>query len=88
MIGLFDWLKIGTGAVMGAMLCYPVAHYLGEREGRQEAATAALEKTVEAYKSREETDSRVENLDTVAICVELGVPIERCEAEFRAVAGD
>lgn len=86
MLGLFDGIKIGTGAVIGAMLCYPVAHYLGERDGRQAAAQAALQKTVEILQSRELTNAEINSSDAAALCEHFGLPDEeRIECVRRLV---
>lgn len=72
MIGLFDWLKLGTGAVVGAMLCYPVANYLGERQGRQEAAQAALETSIDILRERKLTDDQIQGMSDADLCAALG----------------
>lgn len=72
MIGLFDWLKLGTGAVVGAMLCYPVANYLGERQGRQEAAQAALKTSIDILRERKLTDDQIQGMSDADLCVALG----------------
>lgn len=73
MIGFFDALKVGTGAIVAAALVYPLAHHLGQSEGRRQVATAALEKTVELLQSRERTNAEISSSDAAALCAHLGL---------------
>ena len=52
MFGLLDYLKMGAGAVVGAVLVVVPAYTYGKHEGRQQAAVAALTASVKAVNSR------------------------------------
>ena len=73
MIGLLDAAKIAGGMALGAMIATPAAHYLGKREGRQEAAVAALEQSVKALRERSATDDEISRSDLAGLCRHLGL---------------
>lgn len=88
MLGFFDWLKIGSGAALGALLAAGPVYLYGKHEGRQQAAVAALEASVKAYKDRNHENAAVEALDPLALCVELGGLPDDCRAELRRLGED
>lgn len=67
------WLKIGVGAIIGASLLSFASFHLGKREGRQMAATEALEQTVQLFQSREKTDAEISSADAAALCGHFGL---------------
>lgn len=76
MFGLFDYLKIGVGALLGAALLMPVGYHLGKRAERNEAAVAALERTITVIREREQTDVEVSASDAADLCGSMGLPDE------------
>jgi hypothetical protein len=88
MLGLLDWLKIGTGAALGALVVSGPAYFYGAHNGRQQAAVAALEAVSQAYKDRTDENEAVEALNPGALCVELGGMPDDCAAELRRLAED
>jgi len=80
MIGLLDALKIGAGAILGAVLFAGPSYLYGVREGKTAAATAALEKTVELIQSRERTNAEISSADAASLCAHFELPdTERLE---------
>ncbi|MFC3209451.1 hypothetical protein, partial [Aquamicrobium soli] len=71
MFGLLDWLKIGAGAALGALVASGPAYLYGAHVGRQQAAVARLEADVDAYVKREGIDHEVDGMDRYRICLDL-----------------
>ncbi|MGB3899415.1 MAG: hypothetical protein WA973_12750 [Mesorhizobium sp.] len=88
MFGLLDWLKLGAGAALGAIIASGPAYLYGAHAGRQQAAVAALESVSKAYKDRTDENEAVEALNPGALCVELGGMPDDCAAELRRLAED
>src|SRR5690606_3090421 len=88
MFGLLDYLKIGVGAAMGALVVAGPLYLYGNHQGRQQAAVAALEASIKAYKDRSHENETVEALDPISLCIELGGLRADCEAELRRLGED
>jgi hypothetical protein len=73
MFGLLDYLKLGAGAVVGAVLTVMPAYYYGKHEGRQEAAVAALTASVKAVNSRNEINEDISASDAARLCADFGL---------------
>jgi hypothetical protein len=73
-IGLLDAAKIAGGIALGALIATPAAHYLGKREGRQEAAVAALETAVKDFTTKGKINGQVFSADAASLCADLGLP--------------
>lgn len=71
--GLFDYIKVGAGLIIGASLTFYPARWLGQSEGKQMAATAALSKSVEILRDRNAIDDQVSTSDAAALCSDLGL---------------
>lgn len=76
---MFDWLKIGAGAALGALVASGPAYLYGKHDGRQQAAVARLEADVDAYVKREGIDHEVDGMDRYRICLDLGGLPNDCE---------
>ncbi|HWK65410.1 MAG TPA: hypothetical protein VNS34_10740 [Rhizobiaceae bacterium] len=85
MFGLFDWLKIGAGALLGALVAAGPVYLLGNHQGRQEAAVAALQASLDAIQKREDINHEVDRADLIDICVELGGVLDDCRDQLRGV---
>jgi hypothetical protein len=85
MIRFFDWLKIGAGALVGALVVAGPVYLYGKHQGRQEAAVAALEASIKAIQKREDIDHEVDRADLIDICVELGGVRDDCRDQLRGV---
>lgn len=73
MIGLLDGLKIGAGAVLGAVLIAGPAYFYGHARGAVSAHTDALEKTVEIFQERELTNAEISRADAAHLCAHIGL---------------
>ena len=73
MFGLLDYLKMGAGAVVGAVLVVVPAYTYGKHEGRQQAAVAALTASVKAVNSRNETNEEISASDAARRCADFGL---------------
>lgn len=68
-----EWLKIGGGAVFGALLVSYPAILVGRHEGRQQAATAALETSVRVLRERNQINDQVSASNAAALCSSYGL---------------
>jgi hypothetical protein len=73
MFGLFNWLKIGGVAVLGALTAAGPVYLYGKSVGRQQAAVAALETSVEILRERNEIDDKISAADAAALCGDFGL---------------
>ncbi|NTF43059.1 hypothetical protein [Rhizobium rhizogenes] len=71
--GIFDYLKIGVGIVVGAALVFYPARWIGQGEGKQMAATAALSKSVKLLRERNVVNDQVSTADAASLCSDLGL---------------
>jgi len=72
-LGVFDLAKIGAGVALGAMLAFYPAILIGRSEGRQQAAAAALSKSVEILRERNAVNDEVSSSDASALCASMGL---------------
>jgi hypothetical protein len=73
MFGLLDWLKIGAGAALGALVASGPIYLLGTHNGRQQAAVSALESSVKALHQRDKIDDEISAADAAHLCGDLGL---------------
>ncbi|WP_054308564.1 hypothetical protein [Mesorhizobium sp. 1M-11] len=78
---MFNWLQIGAGAALGALVAFgPAYAYLyGKREGRQQAAVTALEATVKALHDRVEINASISTADAVDLCRDFGLSVDQAD---------
>lgn len=69
-----DVIKLPVAVALGAMLAFYPARWLGQSEGKQMAATAALTKSVQVLRERNTIDDEVSTSDAAALCADLGLP--------------
>jgi hypothetical protein len=69
-----EWLNIGAGVALGAMLATYPAILVGRHEGRQQAATEALESAVKRFAQKGKINGQVSSLDAAALCADFGLP--------------
>lgn len=79
MLGLFDWLKIGLGAVAGAAVVALPVYLTGKAAGRAAERVAQLEADVDAYVKREGIEDEVDGMDRYRICLDLGGLPDQCD---------
>jgi hypothetical protein len=72
-LGFLDAIKIGAGVALGAMLAVYPAILIGRHEGRQQAATAALSKSVEILRKRNDINDQVSTSDASVLCASMGL---------------
>ncbi|QWW77483.1 hypothetical protein [Agrobacterium pusense] len=71
-----NWLKIAAGGLLCALLLASGSYWLGKREGRSQAATEALAKTVEVLQSRNDTNVEINSSAAAELCAHYGLPDE------------
>ncbi len=69
-----DVIKLPVAIALGAVLAFYPARWLGQSEGKQMAATAALTKSVQVLRERNTIDDEVSTSDAAALCADLGLP--------------
>lgn len=69
-----DVIKLPVAIALGATLAFYPARWLGQSEGKQMAATAALTKSVQVLRERNTIDDEVSTSDAAALCADLGLP--------------
>ncbi len=75
-LGIFDWLKMGAGAVVGALvagsLMWNIGFNSGETYGLEKAKAAVERQSNLNNQTRGEINAKVDKLDGSALCRELG----------------
>ncbi len=69
-----DWLKFPAVALLGAAIAFYPIRWLGQSEGKQMAATAALETAVKRFAEKGKINGQVSSLDAAALCNDFGLP--------------
>ncbi|WP_170318980.1 hypothetical protein [Agrobacterium tumefaciens] len=93
-----NWLKVGAAGLLCAVLVASGSYWMGKREGRSQAATEALAKTVEVLQSRNETNVEITSSAAAELCRHFGLPddqrvecvrrLEQADADARNRAQD
>lgn len=73
MFGLLDWIKLSVAALAGITLGLTFGYQWGARNERQEAAVAALERSLVVLKDRKEIDGQVSSADAADLCGSMGL---------------
>lgn len=71
--GIFDYIKVGAGLIVGAALVFYPARWIGQGEGKQMAATAALTKSVTLLRERNVVNDQVSTSDAASLCTDFGL---------------
>lgn len=69
-----DFIKLPAALVLGAALAFYPAKWIGQSEGKQAAATAALETAVKRFAEKGKINGQVSSLDAAALCNDFGLP--------------
>ncbi|SCW38960.1 hypothetical protein SAMN02927900_01283 [Rhizobium mongolense subsp. loessense] len=69
-----EWLKLGGALMVGALIVTYPAILIGRSEGRQQAATQALESAVKRFAEKGKINGQVSSLDAAALCNDFGLP--------------
>ena len=75
------------GAVIGGAVSGLFFYALGTHDGKQQAAMKAAQAVTLAIRNRAGINERIDNMDSVALCVELGGVRDQCE-QLRGMAKD
>lgn len=83
MFGLFDFLKIGVGALLGAALLMPVAYQWGKGAERQRAGVEAAHNALNRIKDMEKNNADFLALPDRQRCLvfmrDSGLPESECD---------
>ena len=76
-----------TGAVIGGAVSGLFFYALGIHDGKQDAALKAAQAVTQAIQNRAGINETINDMDSVALCIELGGLRDQCE-QLRGVAED
>ena len=76
-----------TGAVIGGAVSGLFFYALGTHDGKQDAALKTAQAVTQAIQNRAGINETINNMDSVALCVELGGVRDQCE-QLRGLAKD
>ena len=76
-----------TGAVIGGAVSGLFFYALGQHDGKQGAALKAAQAVTQAIQNRAGINETIDNLDSAALCIELGGVRDQCE-QLRGLAKD
>lgn len=87
MIGILNWLQIGTGAVVGAMVggafFYAVGHWQGHTAGYDQRVAEVAAASAKAELERKGDDATIQKLSDYDLCVLAldgrGLPDDPCQ---------
>lgn len=79
MFGLFDWLKIGGGIVIGAALMSGPVYFYGKAVGRANVVSEMKDDRITILKDGKKIDEDVLASDDAALCGFLGgcLPVDK-----------
>lgn len=75
------------GAVIGGAISGLFFYALGQHDGKQHAALKAAQAVTQAIQNRAGINETIDNMDSVALCIELGGVRDQCEP-LRRLAED
>lgn len=75
------------GAVIGGAVSGLFFYALGTHDGKQDAALKVAQAVAQAIQNRAGINETIDNMDSVALCVELGGMRDQCE-QLRGLAED
>lgn len=82
--GLLDWLKIGAGAVFGAVVGFGVGYYQGHGAGYEKHVAEMAAASVRAEMERKGDDAKLQGMSDYDLCAVglrgSGVPVSACDA--------
>lgn len=95
MFGVFDWLKIGAGAALGAVvagsLVYGIAYWRGNSAGYDRHVAEVAVADQKASIRRKHDDAALQSMSDYDLCVAglggSGMPIDACE-QLRGIRGE
>lgn len=75
---MFDFVRLGAGAVIGAAVVFTPAYLIGKSDGRASERAAILTRSVEVLRERNATDDQIRNMDDAGLCRALGGLPDEC----------
>ena len=72
MLGLFDWIKVASGVVVGAILAIGPVYFYGKSVGKTEVVSELKDDRIDILKDGKKIDEEVFNSDDAALCAILG----------------
>lgn len=85
---MLNYLNLGVGGVLGALVVTVPVYLYGKAEGRRQVAIEALEVTVEVLTKRREINNEINSADATDLCSYLGLSdsdVEECVRRLREV---
>lgn len=83
MFGLFDFIKFGAGAVVGALAAYWIGYGVGERSGYVRRISEVAIADGKATMERKGDDAALQNMSNYDLCLVglrgSGLPVDACE---------
>lgn len=80
-------LQLAGIAAVGALMLLIGSYQLGKHNQRQQSAMEAAQSITKAIQNRAGINETINNMDSVALCLELGGVPEQCE-QLRGLAAD
>ncbi|MDR2311019.1 MAG: hypothetical protein LBE54_08545 [Brucellaceae bacterium] len=75
------------GAVIGGAISGLFFYALGQHDGKQQAVLKAAQAVTQAIQNRAGINETIDNMDGIALCIELGEVRDQCE-QLRGLAED
>lgn len=69
-----DFIKLPAILLLGVAIAFYPVRWLGRSEGKQMAATDALETAVKHFAEKGKINGQVSSLDAAALCNDFGLP--------------
>jgi hypothetical protein len=69
-----DFIKLPAILLLGVAIAFYPVRWLGRSEGKQMAATDALESAVKRFAEKGKINGQVSSLDAAALCNDFGLP--------------
>lgn len=80
-------LQFAVIAAVGAIMLLVGSYHLGKHDQRQQSAVDAAQLITKAIQDRADINETINNMDSVALCLELGGMPVQCE-QLRGLAAD
>lgn len=80
-------LQLAGIVVAGAVMSLIAAYHLGKHNQRQQSAVDAAQSITKAIQNRTRINETINDMDSVALCLELGGVREQCE-QLRGLGSD
>lgn len=75
---MFDFVRLGAGAIIGASIVFVPAYLIGKSDGRASERAAILTTSIDVLRERNATDDEIRNMDAADLCRALGGLPDEC----------